>query len=340
MDEAHASRYSRQARFAPLGHSGQARLGAARVAIAGCGALGSFHAAALARAGAGYIRLIDRDYVEWNNLQRQWLYEESDARDAMPKAAAAARAVARINSAITAEPAIADLTPGNIDELLDGVDLVLDGTDNFETRYLINDFAVRERLPWIYGAAVSSYGLLMPVLPGETACLRCLYPEPPSGAQPTCETAGVLNTITTVIGALQTTIALQLLSGNAAAIPRRITSIDVWTGRVHQSAQPGPQPDCPACARGEFPWLEGSRRAPISLCGRDAVQIHERSRPLDLSALAARLTPLGQVRSNEFALRFSSPPYEMTIFPDGRAIIKGTSDPALARSLYSRYIGA
>jgi adenylyltransferase/sulfurtransferase len=340
MDGPVANRYSRQTRFAPLGESGQARLACARAAIVGCGALGSFHAASLARAGVGFLRLIDRDYVEWNNLQRQWLYEESDARDALPKAIAAARAIARINSSITVEPAVADLTPPNIDELFEGVGLILDGTDNFETRYVINDFAVRAHVPWVYGAAVSSYGLVMPVLPGETACLRCIYPDPPSGAQPTCETAGVLNSITTLIGALQSTIALQILSGNAAAVPRKITSVDVWTGRIHQTKQPGPQSDCPACSRGEFPWLEGSRRAPISLCGRNAVQIHERSRPIDLSALAAELTPLGQVRANEFALRFFTPPYEITIFPDGRAIVKGTTDTALARSLYSRYIGA
>jgi adenylyltransferase/sulfurtransferase len=253
---------------------------------------------------------------------------------------AASRALVRINSAIQVEPTVADLNPRNIEELLDAVDLILDGTDNFETRYLINDFAVRQRLPWIYGAAVSSYGLAMPILPGETACLRCVYPDPPSGAQPTCDTAGVLNTITTVIGALQSTMALQVLSGNAAAVPRQITSVDLWTGQVRQTAQPGPQPDCPACARGEFPWLDGSHRAPISLCGRDAVQIHERTRPLDLAALRAQLTPLGEVRANEFALRFSAPPYVMTVFPDGRAIIKGTTDPAIARSLYSRYIGS
>lgn len=333
-------RYSRQERFVPFGPEGQRRLGASRVAIVGCGALGSFHASALARAGAGYLRLIDRDYVEWNNLQRQWLYDESDARDAAPKAAAAARALKRINSAIEVEAEIADLNPGNAEELLSGVDLILDGCDNFETRYLINDFCIRGATPWVYGAAVSSYGIVMPVLPRETACLRCLYPDPPSGAQETCETAGVLNAVTGAVAALQVGIALQILSGNPGAVPRRVTTLDIWNGPVRQTVQPGPQADCPACAKGEFPHLEGQHRAPISLCGRNAVQIHERSRPLDLGGLRARLEGLGTVRANEFALRFTTDGYDLTIFPDGRAIIKGTTDPGVARGLYARYVGS
>jgi molybdopterin-synthase adenylyltransferase len=333
-------RYSRQERFAPLGPSGQTRLGQSRVAIVGCGALGSYHAAAAARAGIGYLRLIDRDYVEWNNLQRQWLYEESDAIEATPKAIAAQRALARINSSIAVEAEVADLTPGNASDLLSEVDLILDGCDNFETRYLINDFAILRGIPWIYGAAVSSYGLSMPVLPGETACLRCVYPSPPTGTQDTCETAGVLATVTTAIGALQVSMAMQILSGNAAAVPRRITTLDLWTGAIRQTRQPGPQPDCPACGLRQLEWLDGQRRAPVSLCGRNAVQIHERSRPLDLAELGRRLSPLGQVRSNEFALRFFQPPFEITVFPDGRAIIKGTTDVAVARGWYAKYIGA
>jgi len=333
-------RYSRQERFAPLGVEGQARLGQSRVAIVGCGALGSYHAAALARAGVGYLRLIDRDYVEWNNLQRQWLYDEADAAEATPKAIAARNALGRINSSITVEAEVSDLTPRNAEDLLSGVDLILDGCDNFETRYLINDFAVSRGVPWIYGAAVSSYGLSMPVLPGETACLRCVYPAPPAGAQETCETAGVLAAITTTVGALQVTMAMQVLSGNAEAVPRRISTLDLWTGAIRQVKQPAPQPDCPACGRREFEWLDGRHRAPVSLCGRNAVQIHERSRPLDLAGLAARLSPLGQVRSNEFALRFFQPPFEITVFPDGRAIIKGTTDIAVARGWYAKYIGA
>ena len=333
-------RYSRQERFAPIGKAGQERLSQSRVAIVGCGALGSYHAAALARAGIGHLRLIDRDYVEWNNLQRQWLYEESDAAEATPKAIAAQRALARINSSITVEAEVADLTPRNAADLLSSAGLILDGCDNFETRYLINDFAIQNAVPWIYGAAVSSYGLAMPILPGETACLRCVYPAPPSGPQESCETAGVLATITTAVAALQVSMALQILSGNAAAVPRRITTLDLWSGDLRQTKQPGPQPDCPACAHRQFEWLDGRHRAPVSLCGRNAVQIHERNRPLDLPQLAASLSRFGPVRHNEFALRFFQPPLEITVFPDGRAIIKGTQDIALARSWYARYIGA
>jgi adenylyltransferase/sulfurtransferase len=331
-------RYSRQERFAPIGPEGQRKLREGRVAIVGCGALGSYHAAALARAGIGYLRLIDRDYVEWNNLQRQWLYEEADAEQALPKAIAAQRRLAAINSEVSVEAEVSDLTAGNADELLTRVGVVLDGTDNFETRYLINDWCVKNAVPWIYGAAVGSYGLTMPVIPGETACLACLYPEPPSGAQPTCETAGVLNTITTTIGAWQVSAAIQVLGGTSP--PRKVTTIDLWTGSVHQSKQPPPQPDCLVCGQRQFVYLDGRRRVPISLCGRNAVQIHERARPVDLGALAQALKPLGEVRATEFALRFQVKPYEMTVFPDGRAIIKGTTDIGIARSLYARYIGA
>ena len=332
-------RYSRQVRFPPLGEEGQGRLVQSRAAIVGCGALGTFQASALARAGVGFIRIIDRDYVEWNNLQRQWLFDEADAEAALPKAVAAARKLASINSSVTVEAHIADLVSTNAEELLSGVDLILDGTDNFETRYLINDFAVRQRTPWIYGGAIGSYGIVMPVLPGKTACLKCLYPEPPSGAQPTCETAGVLNAAPAAVAAFQVGLALRVLSGHAGEISPRITTLDVWTGAIHQAAQPGPQPDCPACGRRTFPHLEGRRRIPISLCGRNAVQIHERDKPIDLTALKSQLEPLGRVMANEFALRFFVSPYELTVFADGRAIIKGTDDVAVARSLYARYVG-
>lgn len=333
-------RYSRQILFAGIGERGQQRLLASRVAIAGCGALGSFQAEALARAGAGRLLLIDRDYVERSNLQRQSLYEESDAEDGLPKAVAAARRLRRINSGIEITPVVADLTPSNIGEILEGADLILDGTDNFETRYLINDFSARQGVPWIYGGAVASYGISMAVLPGTTACLKCLYPEPPSGAQPTCETAGVLNTVPALIASIQTSEALKILTGHLEAVSRLVTTVNVWTGVIRQTDQPPPNPDCMTCGRRRFIHLEGAERAPISLCGRNAVQIHERSKPLDLEALTRRLAQLGQVRSNEFALRFVVPPYEMTIFPDGRAIIKGTTDAGLARSLYARYVGS
>jgi molybdopterin-synthase adenylyltransferase len=336
-------RYSRQIMFAGIGEQGQQRLLDARVAIAGCGALGSFQAGALARAGVGFLRIIDRDYVELSNLQRQWLFDEPDAEQSLPKAVAAARKIASLNSGVCAEPVVADLTSSNVDELLGEVDLILDGTDNFETRYLINDFAVDRGMPWIYGAAVGSYGIVMAVTPGESACLRCVYPDPPPGAQPTCETAGVLGPATAVIASLQVAEAMRMLCGAkppAGKLSGKITTVDVWTGEIRQVSQPGPAADCPACGRREFPYLSGERRAPVSMCGQNAVQIHERARPLELRDLAARLAPLGAVRSNEFALRFEAPPYLLTIFPDGRAIIKGTTDVGIARSLYARYIGA
>jgi molybdopterin-synthase adenylyltransferase len=332
-------RYSRQILFAGLGEEGQERLLGAHAAIVGCGALGSLQAAALARAGVGRLTIIDRDYVEPSNLQRQWLFEESDAAEGLPKAVAAERRLARINSSVRVHGIAADLTPANIDELLGQAQVILDGTDNFETRYLVNDFALSRGIPWVYGAAVGSYGLTMPVIPGRTACLRCVYPDPPSGAQPTCETAGVLNSITAIIAALQTADALKILAGRIESVRAVLTTVDVWGGGIRQIAQPAPDPDCPACGARDFVHLEGRRRAPVSLCGRNAVQIHEHARPLDLAGLRAALLPLGEVRANEFALRFLTGPYEMTIFPDGRAIIKGTTDIGLARSLYARYVG-
>jgi molybdopterin/thiamine biosynthesis adenylyltransferase len=331
-------RYSRQIFFAGIGERGQQQLLDARVAVAGCGALGTFQAGALARAGVGLVRILDRDYVELSNLQRQWLFDESDVEQGLPKAVAAARKIAGINSDVRVEPVVADLVASNVEDFLGDVELILDGTDNFETRYLINDFAVERGLPWVYGAAVGSYGIAMPVLPGKTACLRCVYPDPPAGAQPTCETGGVLGTVTALIASLQVSQAIQILCGVEPG--RKITTVDLWSGEIRQVAQPGPVADCPACGRREFPYLTGERRAPVSLCGHNAVQIHERARPLELRDLAARLAPLGSVRANEFALRFEAPPYLLTIFPDGRAIIKGTTDVGVARSLYARYIGA
>jgi molybdopterin-synthase adenylyltransferase len=331
-------RYSRQIRFTALGEEGQNRLLRARVAIVGCGALGSFQAGALARAGVGTLTLIDRDYVELSNLQRQWLYDEDDAAQGLPKAVAAARHLRAVNSGCTIEPVVADLTAANVEEILDRCDLILDGTDNFETRYLINDFAVSRHISWIYGAAVGSYGLTMPVLPGSTACFACVYPSPPAGPQPTCETAGVLGPITSIIASLQCADAMKLLSG--ADVQSRITTIDVWTGDIRRIEMPAVDPDCRVCGLRVFDHLHARERAPISLCGRNAVQIHDGRRALDLQRLGGQLAPLGDVRVNEFALRFFPSPYEMTVFPDGRAIVKGTTDIGLARSLYARYIGA
>jgi molybdopterin/thiamine biosynthesis adenylyltransferase len=337
MDAKQRERYSRQILFPQIGTGGQERLLAAHAVIVGCGALGSFHAGALARAGVGRLTVIDRDYVEPGNLHRQFLFEEEDAEESLPKAVAAVRRIARINSEIEVRPAVVDLTASNAAELLGDADLILDGTDNFETRYLMNDFAVSRGIPWIYGAAVAAYGLTMPVLPGHTACLRCVYPEPPAGAQPTCETAGVLNAIVSAVASLQVGDALRILT--TGEVHARITTIDVWGGTVRQVAGPDRDPDCPCCGRREFPHLAETARPPATLCGRNAVQVHERPRPIDLAALRTRLAPLGPVRANEYALRFAVDGYDLTVFPDGRAIIKGTSDTGIARSLYARYIG-
>jgi adenylyltransferase/sulfurtransferase len=339
MNAAERLRYSRQILFPGIGEKGQEALLASHAVVVGCGALGSFHAAALARAGVGRLTIIDRDYVEPSNLHRQWLFEENDAAESLPKAAAAARRIAAINSAVEVCGIVADLTARNAEELLGGAGVILDGTDNFDARYLVNDFAVSSGIPWIYGAAVGSYGLAMPVIPGHTACLRCVYPNPPAGVQPTCETAGVLNVIISAVASIQVADALKILCGCVSQVQPQITRMDLWYGGIRQIDAPPRDPDCPTCGRREFSYLEERRRPPATLCGRNAVQVQERERPLDLAELKERLAPLGEVRANEFALRFRVEPYEMTIFPDGRAIVKGTSDEGVARSLYARYVG-
>ena len=337
MTDRDRDRYSRQIRFTELGEAGQQRLLDSRAVIVGCGALGTFHAAALARAGVGCIVIIDRDYVEPSNLQRQWLFDEDDARQGLPKAAAAAEHLSAINSDVAVEPRVVDLTALNAEQHLLPADVILDGTDNFDTRYLVNDLAVKHSVPWVYGAAVGSYGLTMPILPGQTACLACLFPEPPEGAQPTCDTAGILNSTASLIGSLQVAGAIKILAGKR--VDPRLLSVDIWKNTIQNVSSREPNPGCRACACRDFTWLVATRRRPIRLCGRNAVQVHEREQPLDLAQLRAALEPLGETRSNEYALRFCCDPYEMTIFPDGRAIIKGTEDPTLARSLYARYVG-
>ena len=339
MTSGERERYSRQILFAEIGERGQEKLLSSKAVIVGCGALGSMHAIALARSGVGRLTIIDRDYVDESNLQRQFLFEESDAAEAIPKAVAAERRLHRINSAIDVRSVVADLNPSNAEELLADAGVIMDGTDNFETRYLINDVAVSRGVPWIYGAAVASYGIEMPVIPGRTACLRCVYPDPPAGTQPTCDTGGVLNSITAAIAALQVADAVKILSGRCDRVIPRITRMDLWDGAIRQTDQPDRDPDCPACARRDFVYLNGEKRAPISLCGRNAVQIHVAARHIDLNELKRRLAALGEIRANEFALRFAQPPLEMTVFADGRAIVKGTTDPAVARNFYARYVG-
>lgn len=344
MDPGQFERYSRQILFAGIGEEGQQRLLQSSAVLVGCGALGTVAANLLVRAGVGRLRIIDRDFVELSNLQRQTLFEESDARESLPKAVAAHRRLAAINSDAVVEPVVADLNPENTRELLSGFPLILDGTDNFETRLLINDAAIALGVPWIYAAAVASYGVTFTILPGETACLACLLESNGKlnsfGLEETCDTAGVLNSAASLIASIEATEATKLLAGKSDALNGRLVSCDVWAGRF-QSIRVARNPQCRACGRRDFTYLEGEAQPHVTLCGRDSVQIHERSRRLDLGELGRRIEKtVAGVRRNNFLLRFRVPPYELTVFPDGRAVIKGTRDPAVARSLYARYIGA
>ena len=341
-DAASFKRYSRQILFSAIGESGQQRLASSSAVIVGCGAIGASTAALLARAGVGRLRILDRDFVEPSNLQRQSLFDESDAAASLPKAVAAQQKLRAINTDISVEGVVADLTARNADEILQGFDLILDGTDNFETRFLINDFAVKNSLPWIYAAAVASYGVTMTIRPGRTACLACLLEGESSatGLEETCDTVGVIGPVVQLISSLESTEALKILSGREDALHRRLISSDVWSGHF-QSVAVARNPNCRACSLGELPYLEGDIQPHVTMCGRDSVQIHERNRTLDLAALGARLSlAVESVRQNDFLLRFRVPPYEMTVFADGRAILKGSQDPAVARSLYARFIGS
>jgi molybdopterin-synthase adenylyltransferase len=333
-------RYSRQILFKEIGAEGQRKLSKASVVIVGCGATGSVLASLLARSGVGSIRILDRDYVEPSNLQRQSLFDENDARESVPKAIAAARQIARFNSLITIEPHVADLVPQNVDSLLSKTDLILDGTDNFETRYLINDYAIANSVPWIYAAAVGSYAVTMNVLPSETACLACIFPESPRGTVETCETSGILNSAVNLVASIAATEASKLLVGAQSKMRRTLISWDVWTNEQAGVGASSPREGCRVCGKREFLHLAGEGRPHITLCGRNSVQIHERERPMDFAEISARLQPLGPVRHNDFVLKFWPAPYEITLFPDGRAIIKGTTEPAIARSLYARYVGS
>ena len=333
-------RYSRQILFHGIGPEGQARLTSSRIAIVGCGATGSALASLLARAGVGCIRIIDRDYVEASNLQRQVLFDEQDALDSLPKAIAAARKLQALNSGIEVDAQVADLTPTNCEDLLDGAHLVLDGTDNFETRYLINDFAVERSLPWIYTAAVGSYGVSMNIIPGETACLACIFPDSPRGVVETCDTSGILNSAVNAVASVTVTEAIKFLVGAKDKLRRTLISLDVWENDRSEISTRHPRSDCRACGEKDFIHLKGEARPHITLCGRNSVQIHERNRPVDFAEMERRLVPHGTVRHNEFVLKFSREALEMTLFPDGRAIIKGTTDTGVARSLYARFVGS
>jgi len=348
MDTRLRERYSRQILFGPIGETGQERLRRSSAVIVGCGALGSALAGLLVRAGVGHLRIVDRDFVEPSNLQRQILFEESDAQELLPKAVAAERRLRGINSDVEVRGIVGDLTPENAGELLADSELLLDGTDNFETRLLINDYAVKSRVPWIYAAVVAGHGLTMPIYPGQSACLACLAEDGqsgedgsgPSSNEPTCDTVGVLGPAAGVIASLEAASAIKILVGQAQAGDARLVTADVWTGRFHSLRVPRRE-NCRACGQGQFSYLEGEAQPRLTMCGRDSVQIHERGKRLDLATLGQNLAAAGNpVRQNGFLLRLQVPPYEMTIFADGRAIIKGTRDTSVARSIYARYVGA
>ncbi len=336
-------RYSRQSRFWAIGEVGQERLRAARVLVVGCGALGSAAVNLLARAGVGHLVVVDRDFVELSNLQRQVLFEEADAAAGLPKAIAAARAVGRINSEVDVEPLVADVTPANAEQLVARADAVLDGTDNLETRYLLNDACVKAGVPWVYGGAIGATGMSMTIVPGETACFRCLFPNrPATGALGTCDVAGVLGSSVLTVAAMQTTEILKILVADREHLSRGLTVFDLWTNELQRTPGVPRRPGCPSCVERRFEYLEARATSQTtSLCGRNAVQVSP-GRPvrLDLAQLGRRLGAAGPVTATEYLVRLVVGPHELTVFGDGRAIIKGTGDPTEARSLYARYVGA
>jgi molybdopterin/thiamine biosynthesis adenylyltransferase len=338
MDE----RYSRQILFAGIGEEGQRRLVGSRALIIGCGALGSAQAEALARAGVGRLRLVDRDFVEASNLQRQTMFTESDARERLPKAVACVNRIALINSEIQAEAEVLDVNHTNVERLVKDCDVVLDGTDNFATRYLINDACVKHRVDWIYGAAVGSYGVTMTVRPHVTPCLRCVFEEaPPAGSAQTCDTAGVIMPIISIVAAVQVSEALKLLTGKTETLHNSLMQFDVWSNEWRRIALKRPSAECPACGRGEFETLEAeSGEFAAVLCGRNAVQVSPpKPTRLDLDTLSERLRALGEVKANDYLLRFRAGDYELTVFQDARSIIRGTDDVTTARALYAKYVG-
>jgi molybdopterin-synthase adenylyltransferase len=338
MDE----RYSRQILFPEIGKAGQQKLLDSRVLIVGCGALGASHAEMLARAGVGKLRIVDRDFVEYTNLQRQTLFKESDAAERLPKVVAAKARIAEINSGIDVEAIIADVNHSNIESMIDGCDLVIDGTDNFQVRYLLNDACVKSVKTWIYGAAVSSYGTTMTVIPGETPCLRCIFEEmPDAGSSPTCDTAGVIMPIIASISAIQVAETIKILVGDVNSLHGSLVQIDVWQNDWRKIKLSAPNPDCKTCGQHVFEFLDAeSQEFSAVLCGRNAVQIAPtKPAELDLPAFAANLSHVPNVKQNEYLVRFTDGEHEITVFRDARAIIKGTDDVSVARTLYSRFVG-
>ena len=335
-------RYSRQILFKAIGEPGQQRLLRSRTLIIGCGALGSAQAESLARAGVGRVRIVDRDFVEASNLQRQTLFTESDAAGHTPKAIAAANHIKLINSEIETEPEIVDVNHSNIERLIKDCDVVLDGTDNFATRYLINDACVKHEINWIYGAAVGSYGVTMTVRPHQTPCLRCVFEEaPPAASAPTCDTAGVIMPIINVVAAVQVSEALKLLTARYEDLHQSLMQFDVWRNEWRKISPGSPSPQCSTCALGFFDTLQpAAGEFAAVLCGRNAVQISptEKTR-VDFERLAERLRASGEVKFNDYLLRFRTGDYEVTVFQDARSIIRGTDEITTARSLYAKFIG-
>ncbi len=337
-----SDRYSRQMLFSEIGREGQSRLAQARVLIVGCGALGTAQVESLARAGVGTLRIVDRDFIEFSNLQRQTMFTESDAAERLPKVVAAANHLREINSGVVTEPEIADVNHSNIERLLADCHVVIDGTDNFATRYLINDACVKHNVNWIYGAAVGSYGVTMTIRPGQTPCLRCIFPEPPPAASaPTCDTAGVIMPIINVVASVQVTEALKLLTGRIDALHNSLMQFDVWQNEWRRISVGEPVATCITCGARKFESLENrSAEFAAVLCGRHAVQISpSHAIRVNLSELSERLSVAGEVRANDYLVRFRTGDFEMTIFQDARSIIRGTDDVATARSLYAKYVG-
>lgn len=340
----HTLRYRRQVNFAPLGQAGQAKLAAAKVLVVGCGALGSVAAELLVRSGVGQVRIVDRDFLELDNLHRQVLYTEADVAANLPKAIAAAEHLRQINSMVTVEPHVADVTADNIRAVGEGCKTIVDGTDNFEVRYLLNDYAVATGTPWVFGGCVGAEGQSMAILPGETACLSCLMPEPPPAElQPTCDTAGVLNPIVQTIAAWEVMETLKILSGNLDAVSRKLRVVDLWNNQLRDVgvARRDDEPRCQTCVERDFPWLVGRRgSSTVTLCGRNAVQISPTSsdRPT-LSAVAEKVASLGKVTVNPFLLRLEVDDFRITLFADGRAIVAGTDEPAVARTVFNKFFG-
>lgn len=337
-----SDRYSRQILFEGIGRDGQERLLGSRVLVLGCGALGASHAEMLSRAGTGFLRIVDRDFVEYSNLQRQTLFTESDAEERLPKAVAAKNRLSEVNSEIEVEAVVADVNFSNAEELVGDVDLIIDGSDNFQVRYLINDACVKLSKPWIYGAAVSSYGTTMTIRPGKTPCLRCIFGEmPPAGSAPTCDTAGVIQPIIASVSSVQVTEAIKILTGQLDSLHGSLLQIDIWRGDWRKIKMKTPHPDCVCCGKRDFEFLsEENQETLTSLCGRNAVQIMPAAgTEIDLEKLEESLARSLKTERNEYLLRFSLDGRTVTLFRDARAIIQGTDDVSEARAIYSRYVG-